>query len=270
MAERRMFSKKITESDAFLDLPLSAQCLYFHLSMSADDEGFVNNPKKIQRMIGASNDDMKLLMMKRFIICFDTGIIIIRHWRLHNYIQKDRAKETIYQEEKRMLTTDENKAYILCQDSMDTSCIQNVSIDKYSIDKSSIDKSSIDKPSAPHDSAESPCAGKFLLNDGTEYVVSENDLETYQELYPAIDVRQELRTLTAWCLSNPKNRKTRSGAKRFMNGWFARAQNSAPRRGEKNNTANVGKNKFNNFPQRAYDYEALEAELLNLPSSRDE
>jgi hypothetical protein len=129
MAERRMFAKTIIDSDAFLDMPLSTQALYFHLSMRADDDGFNNNPKKVQRMIGASDDDLKILIMKKFIIPFDNGIIVIKHWKIHNYIQKDRYRETIYQEEKSMLQTKENKAYTLCiQDgySMDT----QVRIDK--------------------------------------------------------------------------------------------------------------------------------------------
>jgi uncharacterized phage protein (TIGR02220 family) len=119
MAERRMFAKTIIDSDAFLDMPLSAQALYFHLSMRADDDGFINNPKKIQRMIGASDDDCKLLIMKRFIITFESGVIVIKHWKIHNYIQKDRYKPTIYQEEKKGLIIKENKAY--------TECIQNAS-----------------------------------------------------------------------------------------------------------------------------------------------
>ena len=117
MAERRMFAKTVIDSDAFLDMPLSAQALYFHLSMRADDDGFINNPKKIQRMVGASDDDCKLLIMKRFIITFESGVIVIKHWKIHNYIQKDRYKPTIYQEEKAMITEKGNKAY--------TKCIQN-------------------------------------------------------------------------------------------------------------------------------------------------
>ena len=114
MAERRMFAKAIIDSDAFLDMPLSTQALYFHLSMRADDEGFVGNPKKIQRMIGASDDDCKLLVMKRFILTFESGIIVIKHWKIHNYIQADRFKETTYLEEKSMLTLDGKKAYTEC------------------------------------------------------------------------------------------------------------------------------------------------------------
>ncbi|MGL4645380.1 MAG: conserved phage C-terminal domain-containing protein [Vagococcus fluvialis] len=111
MAERRMFAKTIIDSDAFLDMPLSTQALYFHLSMRADDEGFINNPKKIQRMVGSSEDDLKLLTAKRFILAFDSGVIVIKHWKLHNYIRSDRFKPTMYLEEKSQLITKENKAY---------------------------------------------------------------------------------------------------------------------------------------------------------------
>ena len=89
MATRRMFSQSITDSDAFLDMPLSTQALYFHLSMKADDDGFVNSPKRIQRNIGASDDDLKILIAKRFILVFESGIIVIKHWKIHNYIQSD-------------------------------------------------------------------------------------------------------------------------------------------------------------------------------------
>lgn len=111
MAERRMFAKTIIDSDAFLDMPLSTQCLYFHLSMRADDDGFINNPKKIQRMIAASEDDLKLLITKNFIIPFESGIVVIKHWKIHNYIRGDRYKETVYQEEKSLLIEKDNKAY---------------------------------------------------------------------------------------------------------------------------------------------------------------
>ena len=114
MAERRMFAKTIIDSDAFLDMPLSTQALYFHLSMRADDDGFINNPKKIQRMIGGSDDDLKLLALKRFVIPFESGVCVIKHWKIHNYIQKDRYTPTIYQEEKASLTVKGNKAYTEC------------------------------------------------------------------------------------------------------------------------------------------------------------
>lgn len=119
MAERRMFAKTIVLSDAFLDMPLSARCLYFTLGMLADDDGFVNSPKSVMRQVGASTDDLNLLLAKRFILAFDSGIIVIKHWRIHNYIQKDRYKESKYIDEKSSLSIDENGAY--------TECIQDVS-----------------------------------------------------------------------------------------------------------------------------------------------
>ena len=115
MAERRMFAKTIIDSDAFLDMPLSTQALYFHLSMRADDDGFINNPKKIQRMVGASDDDLKLLIVKNFIIPFESGIVVIKHWRIHNYIQKDRYKATVYKDEYEMLEVKENNAYTISE-----------------------------------------------------------------------------------------------------------------------------------------------------------
>ena len=113
MAERRMFAKTIIDSDSFLDMPLSTQALYFHLSMRADDDGFINNPKKVQRMVGCADDDLKLLIAKNFIIPFESGIVVIKHWKIHNYIRSDRYKETVYKEEKALLEVKENKAYTL-------------------------------------------------------------------------------------------------------------------------------------------------------------
>lgn len=139
MAERRMFAKTIIDSDAFLDMPLSTQALYFHLSMRADDDGFVNNPKRIQRVIGASEDDLKLLIAKSFVLLFESGVIVIKHWRINNYIQKDRYKETVYTEEKDLLSVKENGSY--------TVCIQN----GYKLEtQDSIGKDSIDKNNICH------------------------------------------------------------------------------------------------------------------------
>jgi hypothetical protein len=113
MAERRMFAKQIIDSDAFLDMPLSSQCLYFHLAMRADDDGFLNGHKKIQRFLGASDDDFKILLAKNFIIPFENGVCVIKHWRVHNYIQKDRYKETAYIEDKAKLSIKNNNVYTM-------------------------------------------------------------------------------------------------------------------------------------------------------------
>lgn len=119
MAQRRMFSKQIVDSDSFLDMPQSSRLLYFSLAMQADDDGFVGNPKNITRAIGASQDDLKVLLSKRFILTFNSGVIVIKHWRIHNYIQNDRYHETKYLEEKNGLVIKDNGSY--------TECIQVVS-----------------------------------------------------------------------------------------------------------------------------------------------
>lgn len=143
-----MFAKTIIDSDAFLDMSLSTQALYFHLSMRADDDGFINNPKKIMRMIGANEDDLKVLMAKKFILVFESGVIVIKHWKIHNYIQKDRYKPTVYTEEASKLNVKSNNAY-----SMDTECIHDgyrletqVRLGKDSIGKDSIGKKESKKP----------------------------------------------------------------------------------------------------------------------------
>ena len=140
MAERRMFAKTIIDSDAFLDMPLTTQALYFHLGMRADDDGFINKAKNTQRMIGADEDDLQRLIDNGFVIPFDSGVIVIKHWKLHNYIQNDRYKPTVYTEERKLLGVKENKAYTL-----DNDCIQDVSktdtqdrLGKDSLDKDSI------------------------------------------------------------------------------------------------------------------------------------
>ena len=111
MAERRMFAKTIIDSDAFIDMPTTARLLYYDLAMRADDDGFVNSPKKISRMTGASDDDLRILAMKKFIIPFESGVVVIKHWKIHNYIRKDTYRETKYKDEKATLSLDENNAY---------------------------------------------------------------------------------------------------------------------------------------------------------------
>ncbi len=113
MAERRMFSKSVIDSDAFMDMPLSAQALYFHLAIRADDDGFLGNPKMVMRMICASEDDLKLLVAKNFIITFGSGVIVITHWKMHNHIRTDRYKETIHKDEKELLSLKNNGMYTI-------------------------------------------------------------------------------------------------------------------------------------------------------------
>lgn len=142
MAERRMFAKTIVLSDAFLDMPMSARCLYFTLGMLADDDGFVNAPRSIMRQCGASDDDMKVLLAKRFLLAFESGVIVIKHWRINNYLQKDRISPTKYVEEKATLALDENGSYTRTEQMYTPTVYTQDSIGKVSIDKDSINNNS--------------------------------------------------------------------------------------------------------------------------------
>lgn len=343
MAERRMFAKTIIDSDAFLDMPLSAQALYFHLSMRADDDGFVNNPKRIQKVIGSNDDDFNVLIAKNFVLKFESGIIVIKHWKIHNYIRNDRKKDTAYPEEMALLEVKDNGAYTFSKDlvvisdgegipqnakdarkkayeestlpysfdykirqaffgkpcpicnipmkphrdgnivteihkptiqhntpiskggkhelgnisvvchqcnvtiqdketgalnadevikvwdrltsdsQVTVNCPSSDSTGKDSIVKDSIVEDSIDNTicSEPNDSE--PVI-TLTLNDKSEYPITQDMIDEYQELYPAVDVMQELRNMKGWCNSNPTRRKTKNGIKRFINSWLAKEQ----------------------------------------------
>lgn len=139
MAQKRMFDKSLIDSDLFIDLPIPTQCLYFHLSMRADDEGFIGNVKGILRLVGFKEEDLRPLVERRFIILFETGVIVIRHWKLNNYLRNDRIKETEYKKEKALLLL-ENNTYNLGipnGNQMTTSGIP--SIEENSIEKNSIE-----------------------------------------------------------------------------------------------------------------------------------
>lgn len=148
MAERRMMSKSIIKSDTFLDMPATTQNLYFHMLLDADDDGFINAPKSIMRMIGAKDDDMKVLAAKQFVIPFESGVVVIKDWKIHNYIQNDRYKPSTLPE-RDLLNIQKDKTYTLKSDvsRMDTECIQTVSIGKDRLGKDRIGKDRIGKDS---------------------------------------------------------------------------------------------------------------------------
>jgi hypothetical protein len=173
MAERRMFAKTIIDSDAFLDMPISARLLYYDLGMRADDDGFVNSPKKIMKMVGASTDDMNVLILRKFIIPFESGIVVIKHWKIHNYIQSDRYRETNYKTEKSLLALDENKAYKV----VDTECIQSGYImdTQVRLGKDSIGKDSIDNIS--------PKESKKKYGEYKHVLLTDKQLNDLKELF---------------------------------------------------------------------------------------
>lgn len=225
MAKRRMFSMDIIDTDMFLEMPATAQLLYFHLSMRADDDGFVSAPKRILRLTGASEGDLKTLFDKDFVIPFQTGICVIKHWKIHNYIQKDRYRETIYTQEKDMLKEDTNGVYEL-----DTKCIQN----GYSLDT----QVRLGKVSIGKDSKEECCSELSCEISGTPFIdlpmvgsvssplktftVTEEMVKEYQEVYTNVDVKAELKKMKLWLDANPTKRK--KNVKAFIARWLAKAQ----------------------------------------------
>ena len=227
MAERRMFSKTIIDSDAFIEMPLSTQALYFHLSMRADDDGFLNNARKIQRVIGASDDDLKLLIMKRFVIAFDEGIIVVKHWRMNNYLRKDRYTPTVYQEEFSLLSIKENGAYtLLATDGIPDGnhCETQVSIGKDSIGKVSIVEDNNTSCPEPEPAQDRTQVISLTLNDKSEFWIYGDQVEQWSQLFPAVDSMQELRKMKSWLDSNPSRRKTKRGILRFVNSWLSKEQ----------------------------------------------
>ncbi len=235
-----MFAKTIIDSDEFLDMPLSAQALYFHLSMRADDDGFVNSPKRIQRMIGASEDDMKLLLAKSFILLFDTGIIVIKHWRINNYIQNDRYKPTMYTDERSMLTLKDNNEYLL-----EGECIQNgyITDTQYRLGKDSKGKDSKEK------------SGRFTppsLEDVTAYINEKGyavDPEAFIDFYTSKGWKIGKETMKDW--------------KAAVRTWARRDNHTEQKKPEqKPSTGGMAKdNKFMDYDQREYDFDALEKML---------
>ena len=198
MAERRMFAKTIVLSDAFLDMPLSARCLYFTLGMLADDDGFVNSPKSIMRQAGASTDDLNLLMVKRFILAFESGVIVIKHWRIHNYIQKDRYKESKYMEEKATLMIDQNGAY--------TECIQDVSTldTQVRLGKDSLGK---DRLGEVIEEATPPKATRHKYGLYENVLLTDEDYQKLQEEFPH-DYSERIERLSEYIASTGKKYKS--------------------------------------------------------------
>ncbi len=145
MANKRMFSKQITTSDAFVEMPVSSQLLYFHLNMEADDDGFVANPKRMIRMLNVGEDDFKILIAKRFILPFESGVVVIKHWLLHNAVRKDMYKETQYLEEKNMLKIKDNGVYTEVRNESVTSSLHR--LDKDRLDKVKLDKNTPEQSS---------------------------------------------------------------------------------------------------------------------------
>lgn len=235
VANRRMFSLDVVNTDRFMEMPLTAQALYFHLGMRADDDGFIASPRQIMKAVECKQDDMKILISKGYVIPFESGIVVIRHWKQHNYIQSDRYRKTKFLEEKSHLELVEN-VYVA-----DTECIQDSSnmdtqdrIGKVRVrDRDSIELGDT-VCTEPEESVSMPPVISLLLNDKSLHDIFQSDIDGWKELYPAVDILQELRKMKGWLDSNPAKRKTQRGIKRFINGWLAREQDRNVVKGGRN------------------------------------
>lgn len=228
-----MFAKSIVLSDAFLDMPMSARCLYFTFGMLADDDGFVGNPKSIMRQCGATDDDMKILIAKRYVLVFESGVIVIKHWRVNNYLRSDRHVDTTYKEEMALLTVKENGSYTEKDKSLGVPPSYQGDTE-ISIDKRSIDKKSIDIIAPPSADSDAEAFDKLPCLSNQTYIIHTKEVETYKKRFPAVDVEQEIRNAISWVEANPKNKKTLSGAKRFLTNWLIKAQNRSRAYSERN------------------------------------
>ena len=259
-----MFAKTIIDSDAFIDMPLSTQALYFHLSMRADDEGFINNPKKIQRVIGASDDDLKILIGKKFIIPFESGIVVIKHWRIHNYIRRDRLQETKYQEERALLEVKKNGSYTFASDicqsdvsQLTDTCQSDVSIDKYRLDKSRLDKDSIGEY-MPDETSDTPAPKEAKHKHGAymHVLLKDSELKSLQSDYGEQMTNDCITFLDEYI--EMKGYKAKSHYL-CIRKWVVDAVKERQR---KTQPAKQSNNKFNNFEHREYDFDAIERQLL--------
>lgn len=193
MAERRMFAKTIVTSDAFLDMPLSARCLYFSLGMLADDDGFVNSPKSVMRQVGATLDDIRILISKKFIIEFEDGVIAIKHWRINNFLRRDRHNETKYKDHAAEIKVDENGSYTLNGDGtplVDIWLTNGTPSDdqrstEVSVGKDSIGEDSVDKD---NDITTIPSSSPFLPSRESASTTPPHFLEVFRYLREELKV----------------------------------------------------------------------------------
>ena len=207
MAERRMFAKTIIDSDAFLDMPMSARLLYYDLGMRADDDGFINSPKKIMRMIGASNDDVNILIARKFVIPFDSGVVVIKHWRINNYLRNDRYTETKYLEEKNNLEVDKNGSYTAKNNTGIPVGIPTVSTGKVRLGKDSIGK----------DINTISCNGNSIIE-----VLSKKEMwfESFWEIYPKHqDKKKAKQKFLKLCTDEKKYQEIMDGLRNVLPVW---------------------------------------------------
>lgn len=208
MAERRMFAKTIIDSDAFIDMPISARLLYYDLAMRADDDGFVNAPKKIMRFVGASMDDMNVLIARQFLIPFESGVVVVRHWLIHNYIRKDTYKETTYTKEKSELFLDKNNSYVLENDTSSTNRQRIVNEPSTQDNKNILYKGNkvIDKECIECSAPQNTKPTRHKYGEYKNVFLSDEELEKLKTEFPS-DWQSKIENLSEYIASSGKSYK---------------------------------------------------------------
>ena len=228
MANKRMYSKDITDSDPFIEMSSAAQALYFHLNQGADDDGFNNQVQMAMWKAHASIDDLKVLMAKNYIIRFENGIIVIKHWRLHNTLRKDRYTPTNYQEELSLLGIKENGSYTLgCQvvaNGLPNGC---PSIDKISKDKDSLVEGSIVEAAPPK-----PTRHKYGMYENV--LLTDEEYKKLIEEFPH-DYTERIERLSEYIASTGKKYKSHLAT---IRSWARKDTETKPRN-SKQRTGNV-------------------------------
>lgn len=270
MAARRMFDKGVIMTDAFLDMPAGAKCLYFMLNMSADDDGFVSSPKAVMRQCGAVEDDLKLLISKRYLLAFPSGVVVIKHWRMHNTIRTDRYTPTTYIEEKNSITLDDKKAYIEVETVPKP--LGNQTATKWqpngnqTVPQVRSDQVRSDQVRSKDVEVEDPSAVVVQLSTGDLYPISSKRIAELQKVFTEVDVRKELAVMADAMHSNPAKRRTIVKIDSTINNWLQICRERAIgqdkiAKAKAASKPKEKKNAFHNFEQHDYDFAAIERAL---------
>lgn len=276
MAQRRMFSLKVIDTDLFLEMPASSQLLYFHLSMRADDDGFIGSPNKIRKMVNCSEDDLKLLTAKQFIIPFESGICVIKHWRIHNYIQNDRYNPTMYLQEKASLS--ESNGIYNEQNILEAKCIHDVSNMETQV---RLGKDRLGKDIVECERIDAEYLQKIIdswNNLGLQKLIG---IKSGSNRYKALSARiiefgidKVIDTVTSISKSNFLKGQNDKGWTITFD-WLIKPNNfikvaEGNYIEKKPVVSQRNKSKFHNFTPREYDYDELERKLLGWDKDDDE
>jgi len=262
-----MFAKTIIDSDVFIDMPISARLLYYDLAMRADDDGFVNAPKKIMKFVGASMDDMNILAARQFIIPFESGVVVIKHWLIHNYIRKDTYKETTYTKEKSELFLDKNNSYVLENDTSSTNRQRIVNEPSTQDNKNILYKGNkvIDKEYIECSAPQNTKPTRHQYGEYKNVLLSDEELEKLKEEFPN-DWQNKIENLSEYIASSGKSYKNHLATIRKWAKADKEKITTEPTQAKKAPT----KSKFNNYTDTNQTTLTAEQIIADMLAEADE